>query len=42
MKIEREFFYPNLAGNLGHSAEAALEMQRKCTEFMPICKVTLT
>lgn len=39
MKIEREFFLPHIAGNLGNSLEKAQELQIKLTEFSPIAKV---
>lgn len=39
MKIEREFFLPYIAGNLGNSLQKAQELQRKLTEFIPIAKV---
>ncbi|XP_025104045.1 coiled-coil domain-containing protein 141-like isoform X3 [Pomacea canaliculata] len=38
MKIEREFFLPYIAGNLGNSLQKAQELQRKLTEFIPIAK----
>lgn len=39
MKIEREFFYPNLAGYLGSSAHNVEEMQKKVDVFTPLYKV---
>lgn len=39
MKIEREFFYPNLAGYLGTSAQNVEEMQKKVDIFTPLYKV---
>lgn len=39
MKIEREFFYPNLAGYLGNSAQNVEEMQKKVDIFTPLYKV---
>lgn len=40
MKVEREFFYPNLAGYLGTSTQTVEEMQKKVDVFTPIYKVT--
>lgn len=39
MKIEKDFFFPNLAGYLGNSTATAEEMQRKCQEFEPLFQV---
>jgi hypothetical protein len=33
MKIEKDFFFPNIGGYLGNSSATAEEMQRKCQEF---------
>lgn len=39
MKIEREFFLPYIAGNLGNSLAKAQELHNKLAEFAPIAKV---
>lgn len=39
MKVEREFFLPYIAGQLGNSLERAEQLQRKVEEFVPVAKV---
>jgi hypothetical protein len=39
MKIERDFFLPYIAGNLGSSLDKAQELQNKLAQFTPIAKV---
>ena len=39
MKIEREFFLPYIAGNLGNSLAKAQELHNKLAQFAPIAKV---
>jgi len=39
MKIEKEFFYPNLAGYLGNSIKNAEDLQSKLDEFTPTFQV---
>lgn len=41
MKIEREFFYPNLAGYLGNTTQNVQEMQKKVDLFTPLYKVKI-
>ncbi|XP_046554795.1 uncharacterized protein LOC124264120 [Haliotis rubra] len=38
MKVEREFFLPYIAGQLGNSLERAEQLQRKVEEFGPVAK----
>ena len=39
MLIEKDFFAPNIAGDLGSSLESAQELQTKLQNFEPIAKV---
>ena len=39
MTIEREFFLPYIAGNLGNSLAKAQELHNKLAQFAPIAKV---
>ena len=39
MLIEKDFFAPNIAGDLGSSLESAQELQTKLQNFEPIAQV---
>ena len=39
MKIEKEFFYPNISGYLGNSMANAEEMKRHMATFQPTYEV---